>query len=306
MEKKPGDKRMGIIGSTLFHLAILALLFVLGMSSIPKEEEGILVNFGDSPTGFGASEPMRNTPAAEKTTPPPVTKPKPVTPPPAATPKAAKETVNTQDFEEAPAISAEEKARQKAEKKRIEEEKVRKTEIEKEKKIQEEKERQEELERQRQLEEERRKQEEQEQQAANARSNVKNAFSKTDGTGSSEGITQGTGNQGRLSGDPNAGSYTGSGLGKTGSGFDLTGRSLVGSLPKPEYDIQEQGIVVVKVTVDKYGRVTGAQAILKGTTTQNSYLWKVAQQAAMKARFNADPKASAIQEGTITYHFSLD
>ncbi len=306
MKKKPEDRRMGIIGSTLFHVAILALLLVLGMSSIPRNEEGILVDFGDSSTGSGAREPVRNTPAAPKTTPPPVSKPKPVTPPPSTTPKAAKETVNTQDFEEAPAISAEEKAHQEAEKKRIQEEKVRKAEAERQKKIQEEKIRQEELERQRILEEERRKQEEQERLAAKARSNVKNAFSKSDGTGSSQGETQGTGNQGRLSGEPGAGNYTGSGLGKNGSGFDLAGRSLVGSLPKPDYNIQEEGIVVVKVTVDKYGRVTGAQAILKGTTTQNSYLWKVAQQAAMKARFNSDPKAAAIQEGTITYHFSLD
>ncbi len=306
MENKPADRRTGIIGSTLFHLFILALLLVLGLSSMPREEEGILVNFGDSPTGFGASEPVRNIPAAKETTPPPVSTPKPVTPPPVVTPQSAKETVNTQDFEKAPSISAEEIAKQKIEKKRIEEERKRQDEIERQKQIEEERLRQEELEHQRQIEEERRKQAEQEKLAAEARSNVKGAFSKSAGTGSSQGETEGAGNQGRLSGDPNAAGYTGSGLGKSGSGFDLTGRSLVGSLPKPEYNVQEQGIVVVKITVDKYGKVTGAQAILKGTTTQNSYLWRVAQQAAMKARFNPDPKAPAFQEGTITYHFSLD
>lgn len=306
MEKKPADRRMGIIGSALFHLGILLLLLVFGLSSMPREEEGILVNFGDSPTGSGSREPVRNIPAAKETTPPPVSKPRPVTPPPVTTPESAKETVNTQDFEKAPSISAEEKAKQKAEKKRIEEERERQEEVERQKQIEEERLRQEELERQRQIEEVRRKKAEQEKVAAEARSNVKGAFSKSAGTGTSQGETEGTGNQGRLSGDPNAGGYTGSGLGKSGSGFDLTGRSLVGALPKPEYNIQEEGVVVVKITVDKYGKVTGAQAILRGTTTQNSYLWKVAQEAAMKARFNSDPTASAIQEGTITYHFSLD
>ena len=88
--------------------------------------------------------------------------------------------------------------------------------------------------------------------------------------------------------------------------FQLKGRSLQGSLPKPAYDIQESGTVVVKITVDRTGRVVSAKYTLRGSTTQNSRLKAAAQKAALKARFNADPNASAYVKGTITYHFELD
>jgi TonB family protein len=299
------DKRAGVIGSTIFHGVILILLMILGLSSMPREEEGILVDFGDSQTGMGASEPVRNEPTGQENTPPPVSKPEPVTPPPATTEETSEEAVNTQDFEEAPTISEEEKAKQEAEKKRLEEERKRQEEIERQKRIEEERKRQEELERQRKLEEERRKREEQERQAREARSNVQNAFSKSDGSSSSQGEAGGSGNQGALGGEPNVGNYNGSGKGDSGTGFDLSGRSLSGELPKPEYNIQEEGIVVVEITVDRNGNVVSAEPILKGTTTQNSYLWRMARQAALKARFNSDGDAPAYQKGTITYHFNL-
>jgi TonB family protein len=298
------DKQAGVIGTTIFHVVILILLMVLGLSSIPREEEGILVDFGDSPVGMGATEPIRNEPSGEQNT-QPSAQPEPVSPPPATTPEASEESVNTQDFEEAPSISEEEKAKQEAEKKRLEEERKRQEEIERQKRIEEERQRQEELERQRRLEEERKRQEEMERKAQEARNNVTNAFSKTDGTGSSQGETGDSGNQGALSGEPGAGNYDGSGKGNTGTGFDLSGRSLSGALPKPEYNIQEEGIVVVEITVDRNGNVVSAEPILRGTTTQNSYLWRVARQAALKARFNSDSDAPAYQKGTITYHFDL-
>jgi colicin import membrane protein len=305
-DKSKKDKRAGVVGSTIFHGVLLILFMVLGLSSIPQEEEGILVDFGDSVTGMGVYEPVRNRPTGERNTPPPVSEPEPVTPPPATTPETSEEAVNTQDFEEAPAISEEEKAKQEAEKKRLEEERIRQEQIDRQKRIEKERQRQEELERQRQLEEERRLREEQERKANEARNNVQNAFSRSDGRGSSQGETEGSGNQGQLSGEPGAGNYTGSGRGGSGSGFDLSGRSLSGNLPKPEYNIQEEGIVVVKIRVDKSGNVISAEPILKGTTTQNSYLWRVARQAAFKAQFNSDSDAPAYQEGTITYHFNLN
>lgn len=305
-DKTKKDKRAGVIGSTIFHAVILILLLVLGLSSIPQEEEGILVDFGDSDTGWGASEPVRNNPTGERNTPPPVSQPEPVSPPPATTEETSEEAVNTQDFEEAPTISEEEKAKQEAEKRRVEEERQRQEEIQEQKRIEEERQRQEELERQRQLEEERRQQEEQERQAQEARSNVSNAFSKSDGSSSSQGEAGGSGNQGALGGEPGAGNYNGSGKGDSGTGFDLSGRTLSGALPKPEYNIQEEGIVVVEITVDRSGNVVSAEPILKGTTTQNSYLWRMARQAALKAKFNSEGDAPAHQKGTITYHFNLN
>lgn len=301
------DKTIGVIGTTLFHVALLLLLVVLGLRSMPQEEEGILINFGDSPTGMGPSEPVRNMPTAQQTTPTPSRPTPTTTPPPAApsNPQPARERLLTQDTEAAPAVSAEEKARREAEQKRVEDERRRQQELERQRQVEAERRRQEELEKQRQAQEELRRQQEQQRQAQAARDAASRAFSNTSGSGQSEGVTQGAGNQGHLTGDPNATSRTGSGLGQSGSSFSLSGRSLSGALPRPEYNIQEEGIVVVEITVDRTGVVTNAQPILRGTTTQNSYLWRVAREAAMKARFNSDPNSPAFQKGTITYHFVL-
>ncbi|MFW6043527.1 MAG: energy transducer TonB family protein [Marinilabiliaceae bacterium] len=299
------DKLAGMIGSTIFHGIILVLLLVLGLSSIPREEEGILVDFGDSSTGMGAHEPRQNETQAQQTA-SEASEPQQSNPPVETSPETSQEEVSTQDFEEAPAISEEEKAEQEAEERREEEERKQQEEEERQKELEEEQRRQEELEEQRRLEEERRRREEEERQAEEARDNVSDAFSRSDGSGSSQGETGESGNQGETSGEPNAGNYDGSGKGDTGSGYDLSGRSLEGGLPKPEYDIQEDGIVVVRITVDRNGNVIDAEPILRGTTTQNSYLWRVAKEAAMKARFNADEDAAARQKGTITYHFDLN
>lgn len=161
-----------------------------------------------------------------------------------------------------------------------------------------------------------------EQQAAVARGMVKGGLSNKSGSGNSQGEAGGTGLQGNPNGDPNATGYTGNGgtgggtgngiggTGKSGSGkgngFSLSGRSLVGALPKPTYNIQEEGIVVIEITVDKYGKVTAAEPILKGSTTQNPQLQKFAKEAALKAKFNEALSGSAFQKGTITYTFKLN
>lgn len=85
----------------------------------------------------------------------------------------------------------------------------------------------------------------------------------------------------------------------------LKGRSVVGALPRPVYDSEESGTVVVSIWVDNYGNVTKAQAGAEGTTTNNKKLWTAARDAAMKAHFNQKADAPALQEGTITYIFTL-
>lgn len=304
-EKEKKERAIGIIGTAIFHGVLMILLLIIGLSSIPQEEEGILVNFGDSPTGSGPSEPLRNEPVGERNTPPATSAPTPATPPPSSTPEPSREQNITQNYEKTAAMKAEEKAKQEAEKKRLEEERKKQAEIDRQKRIEEEKRKAEEAERQRIQAEEKRKQEEMERQAQAARNNVKGAFSKTSGSGTSEGVTSGTGNQGALTGDPNATNRTGSGLGSSGNSFSLSGRSLVGSLPKPIENCNEEGVVVVEITVDKTGRVTAAQAILRGSRNLTACLRKAAEEAAMKARFNNDPNAAAYQSGTITYYFGF-
>ncbi len=304
-EKEKKERAVGLIGTAIFHGIIILLLLFIGLSSIPQEEEGILVNFGDSPTGMGTSEPVRNEPTGQQNTPPVKSTPAQASTPPPTNPTPAREQLVTQNYEQTAAIKAAEKARQEAEKKKIEEDRKLKAEIDRQKRIDEEQRKAAEAERQKQLAEEKRKQEEMERQAQAARSNVKGAFSRTSGTGSSEGETAGSGNQGALTGDPNATNRTGTGKGSSGNSFSLAGRSLTGSLPKPVEGCNEDGVIVVEITVDKTGNVTGAQAILRGSRNLTNCLRKAAEEAAMRARFNSDANAAAYQSGTITYTFGF-
>lgn len=120
-------------------------------------------------------------------------------------------------------------------------------------------------------------------------------------TATSEGTTTGEGNQGNPAGDP-TGVHSGTGMGSSGSSFDLSGRSLIGSLPKPQYPGREEGKVVVQIVVDRNGSVTSASFRAAGSTTQSDALVKEALQAARKAKF--DTSGSDVpQTGTITYIF---
>ena len=85
----------------------------------------------------------------------------------------------------------------------------------------------------------------------------------------------------------------------------LKGRSVMGYLPQPSYDVENAGQVVVTIKVDQYGKVTSAIPGAKGTTVQNAVLWKAAKEAALKANFNISSSAPIVQEGTITYVFKL-
>ena len=88
----------------------------------------------------------------------------------------------------------------------------------------------------------------------------------------------------------------------------LEGRSVNGTLPRPNYSVQESGKVVVKIWVDNYGNVQKAVAGAEGSTVTDKNLWNAARKAALGAHFNinTDVDAPALQEGTITYIFKLD
>ena len=93
------------------------------------------------------------------------------------------------------------------------------------------------------------------------------------------------------------------GVGVQGT-FDLNGRSLSGSgLPKPVNTIQDEGRVVVTITVNPSGQVIATSINLR-TNTSNPELRKAAEDAARRARFNAIDAVDN-QTGTITYYFKL-
>lgn len=139
---------------------------------------------------------------------------------------------------------------------------------------------------------------------------------------SSQGTAQsGSGDQGNPLGDPfskqygtpGSGSGSGDGFGTgngSGSGngpgisFDLSGRTMVRK-PTVNDDSQEQGKVVVDVTVDKTGKVLTATGPGRGSTTTSSVLVRKAIEAARKTQFNPSPAGVEEQRGTMTFNFIL-
>ena len=75
-------------------------------------------------------------------------------------------------------------------------------------------------------------------------------------------------------------------------------------MPKPDFNNQAEGKVVVEITVDKNGKVINAIPGKKGTTTMDEDLWDAAKRAALQSKFDKKPDAT-VQKGTISYHFVL-
>ena len=127
------------------------------------------------------------------------------------------------------------------------------------------------------------------------------AFGKGTQTGSKGNASTGEGLQGSPTGNAAEGKTTG--VGGYGT-FDLNGRSLgPGGLPMPVYNVQDEGRVVVTITVNPSGQVIHT-SINKRTNTANAALRKAAEDAARKARFNTVSGVNN-QTGTITYYFKL-
>ena len=325
------EHKRGIIGTAIFHIIVLLLLLFLGFfTQLPLPgEEGILVNFGTSENGLGDFEPSPANSEAAPVQPVEQEVEEEVPPPPAATeqpkpqPKLtpAKEVAITQDYEKTAAIDAAENKKRIEEKKQrdfLEEQRLAKArDTERIKNEEAEKIKKAEAEKIAKAEADRKAKEEQQRKINDINSRTQGAFASTGdgsggkgtGEGKSQGVTFPGGNQGVPTGDPNSNNYGdgGSGNGSKGSGpsFSLSGRTAA-SLPIPKYPGDDEGIVVVKITVDKYGKVTAAEPGTRGTTIMNKKFWEEAKQAALKARFNSDNNAAAYQQGTITYKFVLD
>lgn len=127
------------------------------------------------------------------------------------------------------------------------------------------------------------------------------AFGKGNSMGSKGNDKVDEGTSGAPDGQQESGEKEGAGFGS----FDLAGRSLYGDgkLPLPTYNVQEEGRVVVTITVDSYGTVISAR-IHSRTNTTSQALRTAALNAAKRARFNSISGVNN-QEGTITYYFKL-
>jgi len=129
-----------------------------------------------------------------------------------------------------------------------------------------------------------------------------NGYYGSGGSGGGTGGGNGTGNGIGTGSGYGAGSGGGSG---GGSGYSLNGRKAL-SKPAPKYTCNEEGKVVVEVTVDQNGKTISATAGVKGTTNTASCLLEQAKIAALNTKWSADDKAAAKQVGKIIYNFSLD
>ena len=120
--------------------------------------------------------------------------------------------------------------------------------------------------------------------------------------GGSEGTTNKTGDMGKPGGTPGGKGIEGLGGKGNGISFDLGGRGAK-NLPKPTYNSDEQGFIVVTIYVNREGRVTRARAGAKGTTISDLQLRSQAENAALRAMFTPNPEAPEEQTGTIKYTF---
>jgi len=293
----------GLVLTIILHLL---LLFILLRSEfftpLPlPEEKGVLIDFGTTMDGMGQNEPTPKEAAppkvVKKETPPPVPKQQP------NQPTSAKEKVVTQDIEKTAALEEAKKREDQKRQNQLTEDKRKRDSLQK---INDE--RIAELNRLAEI----RRQDSTRKAEENARisqinSRAKNVFGTsgqgTDNSSTGEGVTYKPGNQGSPDGTPGAKQY-GTGGGE-GISYNLSGRSAR-SLPKPNYPGNEEGVVVVQITVDKYGKVTDAKAGVKGTSTNNQGLWEAARKAAISTTFNQNLDAPAFQAGTITYRFVLN
>ncbi|MBX9190045.1 TonB family protein [Bacteroides sp. K03] len=278
MDGKKKGEYIGMLGALLVHVAIIALLILVSFTLPNNQDEGgVPVMMGDVDASLGNYDPST---MVDVDILPPEDVPEVVEPQ-----ETVEQEMITQTEEETVVIKP--KAEPKKEKPEVVK-KPEKTAAEKAaeaKKLAEEK-----AERERKA------------AAEAAAKRVSGAFGKGAQMDGSKGTaSSGTGVEGSKDGNSPSGAKTGTGGYGT---FDLGGRSIgEGGLPRPVYNVQEEGRVVVSITVNPAGHVI-ATSINRQTNTVNTALRKAAEDAARRARFNAVEGVNN-QTGTITYYFNL-
>ena len=306
------DKIISLCITIAVHALVIVLLVFLGFKyQAPEEESGILLMAGEVELSSGnesartdASDIVEPTPAPEPVAEPtPAPMPQTAIPEPAVPEPAPEQPLIAQNIEDAPALAEEKKKKEEEAKRKAEDEVRKKKQAEEAKraedarlkaKAEEEAKRKAEEEARRKAEEEaRRKAEEEARKRAAAQNLVTGAFGKNSGTGN---VANG------VQGSVNGNNPTGASRGNAGYGdYDLGGRGIVGSLPKPTFNVNANGKVVVRITVNGNGQVIAAEPT-SGTTIANQTVRSAAVEAAKKARFAVKEGAGNVT-GTITYYF---
>jgi len=264
-------KRKSFVITTSILLLILFLIFNFGMTYLdPPEEYGLAINFGDANVGQG--DPVEKT---KKVFTPKIEEKQEVVDKLKEIPKeTVKEDVITDDTsKDVPVV-------EKSEEKKKPVEKVEK--IEKPKETPKPK---------------------PSKEATDALKNLLNGNADS-GKQKGEGDDKKDGVKGNEKGDENSTKYYGNTGSGSGGNYNLAGRkALTKPIEKP--DCQEEGTVVVRIEVDKNGKVIRATPGFKGSTNTAACLLKPAKEAALKTTWNADANAPSKQIGTIIYKFTL-
>ena len=289
------NKITGLVGTLVLHTILLILLFLIAIRTPKAQEEGgVPVMLGEVPASQGNADPYTLTDVdiwEEPEIPTEVAQPEPV-------PEIETKTeMITQEEEPTVAVPKKvEKPKPTPKKEMVKKQPAKTKEQPVKPKEKTEAEKKAEAER---LAAEKKKAEEKAAAEAAAK-RVAGAFGKGTQIGSKGTGTTGSGIEGSPTGNAAEGKSTGVG----GKGdWDLAGRSLGAALPLPVYNVQEEGRVVVTITVNPAGEVIST-SINKRTNTVNEALQKAAEEAARKARFNSVDGVNN-QTGTITYYFKL-
>ncbi|MEL6917632.1 MAG: cell envelope integrity protein TolA [Bacteroidota bacterium] len=288
-------KKKSFTLTTILLSVLLLLLFYIGLTYMdPPIENGISVNFGTTDFGSGKVQPKEKIRSEPLDTPPePVEQKKEVQeieeeiPEETVAEEKPTEKVLTQVTEESIKIKQQKEAKRKADNA------VKKAKAEAERVAREKREAQERAQR--------------EQEAnKNKLDALMGGLNKSDGNATgSEGDDNKAGDKGRPDGDPYATSYYGSpGSGSGTGGYGLNGRSLV-SKGKVQQDCNEEGRVVVKIIVDRNGKVVRATPGVKGTTNNASCLLEPARKTAFLHKWNLDSNAPSQQVGFVVVNFKL-
>lgn len=304
-------KKKSFTLTTLLLSALLLLLFYIGLTYMdPPIENGISVNFGTTDFGSGQIQPKEKIRSEPLDTPPvePVKQEvqeeiveeevEEAVPEEVKAKEAPSEKVLTKESEESIKIKQAQEAKKrvedaaKIEQKRKEDavkaEKAKAAKIAQQKKEAEENARKEQEAKKKKLDE------------------LMGGLNKSDGTASgSEGDDNKAGDKGQPDGDPYATSYYGSpGAGSGTGGYGLNGRSLVNQGKVPQ-ECNESGRVVVKIVVDRNGKVISATPGVRGTTNNNPCLLEPAKKTAFMHKWNLDSNAPSQQTGFVVVNFKL-
>ena len=288
-------KKKSFTLTTILLSALLVLFFYIGLTYLdPPIENGISINFGTTDFGSGNVQPkqkIQSEPLNKPIQPPvqqeKVEKVEETVPEEVTSKEQPTEKVVTQESEESIVLKQQKEAKLKVEAA----EKAAKAEADRVAREKQE------------AQEKAQKEQEAKKKKLDA---LMGGLNKSDGTASgSEGNDTKTGDKGNPNGDPYATSYYGApGSGSGTGGYGLNGRSLVGN-SSVKQDCNEEGRVVVKIVVDRTGKVISAEPGVKGTTNTNPCLLKPAELTARSHKWKADPNAPSQQVGFVVVNFKL-